>query len=208
MSKAATRKPAQETDDVKARIVAATIACIATRGLEGLSVRAIVEQAGVNVAAINYHFGTKEKLVQIALEATLHEGLVKTLPELDEAIAAADGDIRAALGPFLVELFTNSMAHPGVTAAHFNGVLRSQDYGGVITRAQGFFEGVYQRIRPAFEGRSDAEARASTAQILMAFNLLSLAPKLFDKLLAAPLSSKAGLRFFVEHLLDTHIPRR
>ncbi len=36
-------------------------------GMEGASTRAIAEKAGVNCAAINYHFGTKENLYAEAL---------------------------------------------------------------------------------------------------------------------------------------------
>ncbi|MEQ1756014.1 MAG: TetR/AcrR family transcriptional regulator [Micropepsaceae bacterium] len=45
------------------RILDVAEALLAEHGVKGTSIRAITEQAHVNVAAVNYHFGTKEKLV-------------------------------------------------------------------------------------------------------------------------------------------------
>ena len=40
----------------------------ATRGFDGTSVRDIADEAGVNLAMINYYFGSKEKLMQALFE--------------------------------------------------------------------------------------------------------------------------------------------
>lgn len=46
----------------------------ADHGLEGTSVRAIAEKAGANVAAINYHFGSKENLYTEVLRYVVLKG--------------------------------------------------------------------------------------------------------------------------------------
>lgn len=46
----------------KLALILAAGELFAENGLEGTSIRAIAEKAGANVAAINYHFGTKENL--------------------------------------------------------------------------------------------------------------------------------------------------
>lgn len=45
------------------RILDVAEALFAEHGVHGTSVRTITDQAGVNVAAVNYHFGSKDKLV-------------------------------------------------------------------------------------------------------------------------------------------------
>lgn len=45
------------------RILDVAEALFAEHGVQGTSVRTITDQAGVNVAAVNYHFGSKDKLV-------------------------------------------------------------------------------------------------------------------------------------------------
>ena len=57
----------------------ATIDCIGRDGIQSLTTRKIAKEAGVNSAAINYYFGSKEKLVEKALNQTLNE--MSTLPE-------------------------------------------------------------------------------------------------------------------------------
>lgn len=89
------------------RILDAAERLFAEHGVAGTSVRAITEQAQVNVAAVNYHFGTKENLVRAviarrasgleaarseALDAleqrTAREGRAPTANELVEAMIA------------------------------------------------------------------------------------------------------------------------
>ena len=48
----------------KERILAAAEALFAQRGFDGASLRQLTASAGVNLAAVNYHFGSKEKLVE------------------------------------------------------------------------------------------------------------------------------------------------
>ncbi|HJT90649.1 MAG TPA: TetR family transcriptional regulator [Mycobacterium sp.] len=46
------------------RILLAAERLFAERGIEGVSLRAVMAAAGTNVAAIHYHFGSKEALVE------------------------------------------------------------------------------------------------------------------------------------------------
>lgn len=48
--------------DTKSRIIAVAERMIAVRGVQQMSIRDITREAGVNLAAINYHFGSKERL--------------------------------------------------------------------------------------------------------------------------------------------------
>jgi len=53
---------ARASDYTRQSIMKAAVALFAERGYEGASVRAIVSKAGVNQAAINYHFKGKDGL--------------------------------------------------------------------------------------------------------------------------------------------------
>lgn len=53
------------------QIIAVTLTAIQTEGLANLTIRQIAERAGVNVAAVNYHFGSKDALVnEVLVELT------------------------------------------------------------------------------------------------------------------------------------------
>lgn len=56
-------------------LVAATQRCLARDGLVGTTSRTITAEAGVNLAAITYHFGSKETLVAQALLSNLRAWL-------------------------------------------------------------------------------------------------------------------------------------
>ncbi|RYY52183.1 MAG: TetR/AcrR family transcriptional regulator [Chitinophagaceae bacterium] len=53
-----------EYNDKQVKIMEAAEIHFADRGFEGTSVRDIAETAGVNLAMINYYFGSKEKLME------------------------------------------------------------------------------------------------------------------------------------------------
>ena len=66
-------------EEVKQKIIQTTIECIEQKGIQHATIRIIADMAGVNVAAINYHFGSKEQLFQIVMDATLNESFVNNI---------------------------------------------------------------------------------------------------------------------------------
>ena len=58
---------AEETRTTRARILVSAEALFAERGFEVVSLREITGAAGANVAAVNYHFGSKEKLIRVQI---------------------------------------------------------------------------------------------------------------------------------------------
>ena len=71
MSDVKTRQRAgtyQRGEDTRRRILDAALAAFAADGYEGVSTRALAEQAGVNLPAIQYYFGSKEGLYRAVIE--------------------------------------------------------------------------------------------------------------------------------------------
>ncbi len=52
------------TSDTKDRILNATERIFTEQGLDAVSLRAVTSEAGVNIAAVNYYFGSKAALLQ------------------------------------------------------------------------------------------------------------------------------------------------
>lgn len=80
--------PAAATD-TRSRILQAAAQVFLEQSFEGATIRDICNRAGANVAAVNYHFGSKEALHAAALEDVMHtchqsypmeEGLDPSLP--------------------------------------------------------------------------------------------------------------------------------
>jgi AcrR family transcriptional regulator len=68
--------------ETRTRLLRAARRCIASKGLAGTTSRDITATAGVNLAAITYHFGSKEDLVAEALMDGLRTWLAPTIKVL------------------------------------------------------------------------------------------------------------------------------
>lgn len=75
--------------DTRGRLLRAARQCIASKGLAGTTSRDITATAGVNLAAITYHFGSKEALVADALVEGLRTWLAPTITVLGSEGAPA-----------------------------------------------------------------------------------------------------------------------
>lgn len=164
---------------VKQRLLAATIECLARYGVEGATVRRIVAEAGVNIAAVNYHFGSKEALLREALDMTVHEAFTKSLVEVEEFIRQQKGDIPAGTRVFFRDYLPNAFGWARIAVAHLRGALLDQDYeGGAVKESQHFVAEFYRLVRPAMRG-PDAAARLAVEHVWATIFLFSLLPQIF-----------------------------
>lgn len=96
-----TARPPTDTRD---RLLDIAERLFAERGLDAVSVRDIIGAAGANLGAINYHFGTKEKLIVAVLERRMAPLGQRCLQGLAAAEQAA-GNKRPTLEAVLEALF-------------------------------------------------------------------------------------------------------
>ena len=111
------------SDQTRSAILAAAERLYADRGFGDVTLRDIVSEANVNLAAVNYHFGSKDELIA-ELFVTRSLALNKErLRELREAEEAGDGRadisevLRALVGPTLRGCLGPDSQHS--TAARF-----------------------------------------------------------------------------------------
>lgn len=75
----------REANDTKLLLLDAAERMIAEHGVKGTSLRQITEDAGVNVALVKYHFGSKDELIEAMLErrmAPLNEKRIQLLKQV------------------------------------------------------------------------------------------------------------------------------
>jgi AcrR family transcriptional regulator len=104
----ATSRATASQRDTKQRLLDAAERLFAERGFEGTSMRAVTQAANASVSAANYHFGSKEALLQAALLRRLEPLNRRRLEALDALEAAADGgavSVEALLEAFLRPAF-------------------------------------------------------------------------------------------------------
>ena len=93
----------------KTRILDAAEALFMEHGFEATSLRSITAAAGVNLAAVNYHFGSKEELFQAVLTRRLdpmNQARVALLDQLESEAAERPLSCEQILGALLTPALT------------------------------------------------------------------------------------------------------
>jgi Transcriptional regulator len=109
--------------DTRAKLIETAAPLFARKGFAAVSVRELAQAAGANVAAISYHFGSKEGLYQSVLEEQFApiDGLLKKMPE----VMAMSGEARLRFyadnivsihrqRPYFIRIMTSEMTNPTV----------------------------------------------------------------------------------------------
>ena len=91
------------------RLLETAAGLFAARGFEGVSLRDLTQAAGVNLAAVNYHFGSREKLIECLIERMMNPMNEERLAMLAEARA------RAGKTPVMPEEILSAFLRPVVS---------------------------------------------------------------------------------------------
>jgi AcrR family transcriptional regulator len=97
--------------DTKSRILDSAESLFMEHGFEATSLRQLTASAGVNLAAVNYHFGTKEELFQAVLTRRLDPMNQERIALLDRFEAEARGQ------PLACEKIIQAMLYPALVLA-------------------------------------------------------------------------------------------
>jgi AcrR family transcriptional regulator len=141
-----------ENQPTKERILDVAEGLFAQDGFEGTSLRAITTRAGVNLAAVNYHFQSKDALIRAVIARRIAPVNAKRLARLD-AIEAAAGDGPPPIGP-LIEAFVRPVIEIRSCAKEFAPIM-GRVFSENAEFAERFFRehlsAVAQRFTAAFE---------------------------------------------------------
>ncbi len=95
----------EPSGDTKAKVIAAATHLFATKGIEHVFVRELTAVAGVNLAAVNYHFGSKEALAEAVLDSVAESVNAKRLANLRKILEAAEAAGEAPSLPAILDTF-------------------------------------------------------------------------------------------------------
>jgi AcrR family transcriptional regulator len=93
--------PVNSSASTKERILTAAEALFAQRGFEGASLRQLTAAAGVNLAAVNYHFGSKDNLVEEVFKRRLDQLNAQRLTALKQIAGHSGTTLEDVLGAFI-----------------------------------------------------------------------------------------------------------
>jgi len=113
-------KPSNDSDPghvaTRSQILEAAGEVFAEVGFRVATVREICHRANVNIAAINYHFGDKERLYAEVLRYSQERAMEKYPPRLNVSpTAPAEEKLRAFIHSFLLRIFAKGSI-PGLAS--------------------------------------------------------------------------------------------
>ncbi|WP_374558214.1 TetR/AcrR family transcriptional regulator [Thermomonas sp.] len=85
----------------KDRILHAAEELFAQQGFASTSLRQVTSRADVNIAAVNYHFGSKDNLVNEVFRRRMDVMSAQRLEALRQAVATAPGQLEPVLAAFV-----------------------------------------------------------------------------------------------------------
>lgn len=181
------------------RILEAAIATIEEYGFKNVTVRRIAAKAGVNIAAINYYFRTKEQLLDKVIEVTLDNAFdwselehTETLPPKEMLFAVAE------------HLANNAQTYPATTRAQFYDVIMTckQDTPAAVIMNR-FMETLCQKLIQKGCRMNEKDLRYSLTQIFMVglFSVGVMAD-VYKPFLQSDLKNTAERRRFLKRLID------
>jgi AcrR family transcriptional regulator len=101
--------------NTKERILHAAEDLFAQHGFAGTSLRQVTSRADVNIAAVNYHFGSKENLVHEVFKHRMDEMSDKRLSALSECVAKDPADLHGILLAFIQPALALTMDRHGAS---------------------------------------------------------------------------------------------
>ncbi len=172
------------TNDTKDRIISAAEKLFAERGFAGTSLRGVTSAAGVNLAAVHYHFGTKDALMQAVFDRRIGPVNKQRLERLDqiEAAAGPDGpDLEEILEAFMSPIMElkRDLEGEGMMWSRFIGRVYTEPVEIVETMIRDHFEEVGRRFVAALATALPDLSESEIAERLL-FSIGALSHTLID----------------------------
>jgi AcrR family transcriptional regulator len=147
--------PDMATIETRDRILDAAEHLFAEQGFAGTSLRSITTAAEANLAAVNYHYGSKEALLIAVFERRINpineariEGLDRLEAEAGSGPMELEALLRIFLGPAL--RIREAWGDDGDRFMQFAGRAHSDPDIHVRTAFQNLFKSIIERFMPAF----------------------------------------------------------
>ncbi len=196
----------EEDIPVQLKIIIAAVNCIERDGIQNLTTRSIAAEAVVNSAAINYYFGTKEKLLDAIMDFTL-EGYFQDVEKeiLDKDI----DDPRHALRTILEYTFIGMSKYPNLVKAHLYEPLINGNYDiPFIERYNEQLRQITEKLASRLSAGDEKKIRLSVVQVFSSIIIMGLMPQFFANFLEADFRNHDKQQEYIDNLLDSFFPEK
>jgi AcrR family transcriptional regulator len=156
----------------RALILEAVVNCIEKYGIDKVTTRKIASEAGTNLASINYHFRSKDELIEEALSMTIKHMMEDVFAAVDDPQQPFD----TALVNVLFYLLDGSRQFPGISRAHLYRAVVERDRDSISAKAMvRVFDRLAARATREYPEQNPKQLRLVLSQIMSSvmFSLLS-----------------------------------
>ncbi|HUI88988.1 MAG TPA: TetR/AcrR family transcriptional regulator [Anaerolineales bacterium] len=186
-------------------ILEAVVTCIEKHGIDKVTTRKIAQEAGTNIASINYYFRSKDALISAALAMTIKHMTEDILAVMEDA----QQPFEEVLKSVFYYLLEGSLRYPGISTAHLYKAITKRNYDSISAAALiKIFEKLVERAIRSEPNRDPTETRLLLSQILSSIMFTMLAPNFFNVAKKYQLTSAehAGnlARYYTELFLNRH----
>jgi Transcriptional regulator len=186
------------SESAEEKITTAAIECLEKYGVQGATIRKIAEMAGMNSAAINYYFRSKEALIQHAMERTLENAF-----DWKDIAMLPGKTAQEHCAAIFINLVEGGVNYPGITRAHFFDLLTYGNYDSlVVTRMNGFVLHLAEDLKARGLKMPQQELETACMQITACVFMLILSPKLFASSFHLDMTSAEQREAFINDLVD------
>jgi len=141
-------------DVTRSRVLDVAEVLFAERGLDRVSVRDITKKARVNLAAINYHFGTKSELIAAVFErriVPLNQARLAALDQIEKASGAKGPRLEKVLEAFIRPALQQQSLEGGGAFSKLFGRCLSEPNPSVEALLKKQFEPLAERMHAALQ---------------------------------------------------------
>jgi AcrR family transcriptional regulator len=154
-------------------ILEAVVTCIEKYGIDKLTTRKIAQEAGTNIASINYYFRTKDDLVTEALSMTINH----MLEDVFSAIYNQQQSFGEMLQEVIFYLIDGAVRFPRISTAHLYSAVMENRYDSPGAKAiNEVFNRLVTRATVEYPHKEPEELRFLLSQIISAIMFTMLAP--------------------------------
>jgi AcrR family transcriptional regulator len=170
------------------KIIQVTIRMISREGIHNLTTRSIAAEAEVNIAAVNYYFGSKEKLIEESLDSAIKHMFADTSEFFRNL------DAKAAFKNIMLYFFEGSVQHPGIIKAILHDPINNNLYESpVMQQITHFIHEIISKIDQTSDSQTDS-TKIKVLQMISATLLPALLPDLFRNILGDGFQNDPDLR--------------
>ena len=188
-------------ESVKKKIILAAINCIERGGMDSVTTRNVAKKAGVNIAAINYYFGTKEDLLRETFKLTLNH----FSRDLGVILEHKSLSIYSRLKVFLIFILRGSIKYPNFMKILLisNKEIYIKEF---IEKLKSFLIKAEKLIGNKSNNKENIETEATVMQIFYAALTPGLMISISKNLFGIDLSREEQQLFYINYLLHHYLP--